>query len=151
MSRGGVLLFFIVRICMGYTDNFWTLCIAWYFEERVPFSILKWKLWETNVRHLTNPGDGNISVCGTVYYVRNTKNCIKSINTIILMLIYHYHNALELIKLPTFRLTVLQNSHECRHHHWHWQYVYVMFRILYVACLTFLIVSCYTHLVCWYV
>jgi hypothetical protein len=132
-------------------DNFWTLCIAWYSEETVPFSVLKWKLGEANVRHLTSSGDGNISVCGTLYYVQNTKNCIMSINTIILILIYHYHNALELIMLPTFRLTVLQSSHECRHHHWHWQYVYVMFRILYVACLTFHIVSCYTHLVCWYV
>lgn len=150
VSRGGVLLFIIVRICTVYTDNFWALCIARYSEEKVPFSVLKWKLGEANVRHLTSSGDGNISVCGTLYYVQNTKNCISSIKTIILILVYRYHNALELIKLSTFRLTVLQSSYECRHHHWHWQYVYVTFRISYVACLTFHIVSCYTHLVCWY-
>lgn len=139
MSRGGVLLFIIVRIC---TVNFWTLCIAWYSEEKVNFSVLKWKLGKANFRHLSSSGDGNISVCGMPCYVQNTKNYIKSINTIIVILIYHYHNALELINLPTFRLTVLQSSHECRHHFWHWQYVYVMFRILYVDCLAFHIVSC---------
>jgi hypothetical protein len=25
---------------MVYMDNFWTLCIAWYSEEKVPFSVL---------------------------------------------------------------------------------------------------------------
>jgi hypothetical protein len=150
VSRGGVLLFIIVRICAVYTDNFWTLCIAWYSEEKVLFSVLKWKLEGANVRHLTSSGDGNISVCGTPFYVQNTKNCMMSINTIIFILIYHYHNALELINFHTFRLIVLQRSHECRHHLWHWQYVYIMFRILYVACLTFYIVSCYIWCVCIY-
>lgn len=148
MQSSGVSLFIIVRICTVYTDNFWTLCIAWYSEEKLPFPVLKWKLRKANAKYLSSSGDGNISVCGMPYYVQNTKNYIKSINTIILILIYHYHNALELIKLPTFRLTVLQSSHECRHHIWHWQYVYVMFRILYAACLTFHIVSCFGVLVC---
>jgi len=59
---------------MVYTDNFWTLCIAWYSEEKVPFSVLRCKLGKANVRHLSSSGDGNISVCGMLYYVQNTKN-----------------------------------------------------------------------------
>lgn len=151
MSRGDVLLIIILRICTVNKHHFWALCIAWYSEEKVPVSVLKWKLEESNVKTLDWIwGWKHLCMWNTVLCSEYQK-CIKAINIIILILIYRYNNALELIKLPTFRLTSLQSSHECRHHHWHWQYVYVTFRILYLACLKFHIASCYTHLVCLYV